>query len=112
MKNFDRAQNGLKRLKVENWNGNIMVNFDPDSQPLTASLGDLEAVFANYDMGRLVVTQRRIHDIPCNWKMLVENNMEGYHFLGTHAAPGEYNRLQNWGTIDGTPANTFIQMLA
>ena len=112
VEDFDRTQYGLRPLKVEDWHGNIMVNFDSDSQPLAASVGKLDDYFHNYDMGRLICTSRQIHDIPCNWKMLVENNMEGYHFLGTHAAPGEYNQLEHWGTIDGEPANTFNILVA
>ena len=112
VEDFDRTQYGLRPLKVEDWHGNIMVNFDLDSPPLATSVGKLDDYFHNYDMGRLVCTSRQIHDIPCNWKMLVENNMEGYHFLGTHAAPGEYNQLEHWGTIDGEPANTFNILVA
>ena len=112
VKDFDRVQHSLHPLRVEDWHGNIMVNFDLDSQPLAQSVGKLEAYFHNYDMGSLVCTSRQVHDIPCNWKMLVENNMEGYHFLGTHAAPGEYNQLENWGMIDGEPANTFNILVA
>jgi phenylpropionate dioxygenase-like ring-hydroxylating dioxygenase large terminal subunit len=112
VKDFDWAQHGLRPLKVESWHGNILVNFDLNCRPLAASVGKLEDYFRNYDMGSLVCTSRQVHDIPCNWKMLVENNMEGYHFLGTHAAPGEYNNLDNWGTIDGEPANTFNILVA
>jgi choline monooxygenase len=109
---FERRDHGLKALRIENWRGNIMVNFDSACRPLGDVVGELDGYFANYDMGHLVCTSRRVHDIPCNWKMLVENNMEGYHFLGTHAAPGEYNQLDHWSTIDGTPENTWNILLA
>ncbi len=111
VENFELSEFGLRPLKVEDWYGNIMVNFDPDCLPLATIAGDLDIWFRKYDMGDLVVTTRRVHEIPCNWKMLVENNMEGYHFLGTHKAPGEYNRFRNWSTVDGSPDNTFNILL-
>lgn len=104
---FDPNQFGLRALKVEDWYGNIMVNFDPECLPLSTVVGDLDHLFQKYDTRDLVVTSRRVYEIPCNWKMLVENNMEAYHFLGTHKAPGAYNRLKNWSTVDGSPDNTF-----
>jgi phenylpropionate dioxygenase-like ring-hydroxylating dioxygenase large terminal subunit len=52
-------------------------------------------------MADLVCTERREYDIPCNWKMLVENNMEGYHFLGTHETLGEFGDLKYWRTFEG-----------
>ena len=109
--NFETDRFGLRGLRVEDWYGNIMVNFDPDGTPLSSVVGDLDPLFRKYDARDLVVTSRKVFDIPCNWKMLVENNMEAYHFLGTHKAPGEYNRLRNWRAIDGSPDNTFNILL-
>jgi choline monooxygenase len=101
VKGFDPFQYGLNPLKVENWEGNIMINFDPESRPLALSLGDMGGYFRNYNMAELVCRGRKVFDIPCNWKMLVENNMEGYHIIGTHEAPGEYCKLEHWRTIEG-----------
>ena len=101
VKGFDPSQYGLNPLKVENWEGNIMINFDPESRPLGLSLGDMGDYFKNYNMAELECRGRKVFDIPCNWKMLVENNMEGYHIIGTHEAPGEYCKLEHWRTIEG-----------
>jgi phenylpropionate dioxygenase-like ring-hydroxylating dioxygenase large terminal subunit len=101
VKDFDPAKFGLTRLKVEDWEGNVMINFDPESKPLADSLGDMPDYFRNFRMADLICTERKVYDIPCNWKMLVENNMEGYHIIGTHEAPGEYCKLEHWRTIAG-----------
>ena len=98
---FDGSQYGLTPLRVESWEGNIMVNFDLECRPLADSLGDMGNHFRNYRMADLVCTERREYDIPCNWKMLVENNMEGYHFLGTHETLGEFGDLKYWRTFEG-----------
>ena len=56
VKGFDPTQYSLSPLKVESWEGNIMVNFDPDCRPLAESLGDLGDYFRNYRMADLVCT--------------------------------------------------------
>jgi phenylpropionate dioxygenase-like ring-hydroxylating dioxygenase large terminal subunit len=93
---FDASQFGLISLKVEIWEGNVFVNFDPGSKPLSDSLGDMIKWVKNYKMADLVCTDRQEYDFPCNWKMLVENNLEGYHIPGTHAGTGEYSKLNHW----------------
>ena len=98
---FDGSQYGLTPLRVESWEGNIMVNFDLECRPLADSLGDMGNHFRNYRMADLVCTERKEYDIPCNWKMLVENNLEAYHIAGTHATLGEYSKLEYWHAMEG-----------
>ena len=93
---FDASRHGLLPLKVETWEGHVFVNFDPKSKPLSASLGDMINWVRNYRMADLICTDREEYDFPCNWKMVVENNLEGYHIPGTHAGSGEYCKLNHW----------------
>jgi choline monooxygenase len=41
------------------------------------------------DLTTLVHTDRRTHDISCNWKVYVENYLEGYHIPLVHRALSE-----------------------
>jgi phenylpropionate dioxygenase-like ring-hydroxylating dioxygenase large terminal subunit len=109
---FDATQYGLIPLKVETWEGIIFVNFDPQSQPLAASLGDLPEYVKNYKLGEMVCTERREYDFPCNWKMLVENATEGYHLPGTHhtSEGTEYGALQNW-TVKAEPQGLYDDLI-
>jgi choline monooxygenase len=93
---FDASQHGLAPLKVEVWEGHVMINFDPQAKPLSDSLGDMTDWVRNYRMADLVCTGHAVYDFPCNWKMAVENNLEGYHIPGTHAGSGEYCKLNHW----------------
>jgi len=74
----------LPELALEEWQGFVMINLDPEAAPLTPQLAPLEAVFADYDLGSLVVATTLTFDSPWNWKILVENFMEAYHHIGTH----------------------------
>lgn len=86
--NFDKAKAGLPRLKLETWHGFIFVNFDPEAQPLLPRLTGLEQVVANYEFGTLR-GDRPGEPIPYawNWKVMFENNNDGYHANRLHAGP-------------------------
>ena len=102
VKGFDAAQLGLRPLRVEAWGGLVFVNFDPQAKPLLPALGDLPEYVKNYGLGETVCMRRTVYDYPCNWKLLVENAMEGYHILGTHATStgSEYADLSRWSVVE------------
>ena len=95
---FKNSEYGLTPLKLETWQGNIFVNFDPNCKPLSASFGDFDKYLRNYKLADFVFTERRVYDFKCNWKMLVENAMEAYHIVGTHLTSSDtpYGQLRNW----------------
>ncbi len=75
----------LPQLAVEVWKGFIFVNFSLDAVPLAPRLHKLEAVLANYDVDNLVTVEPEVmHDVPFNWKIMVENFMEMYHNSRLH----------------------------
>ncbi|MGD9765587.1 MAG: aromatic ring-hydroxylating dioxygenase subunit alpha [Candidatus Binatia bacterium] len=100
VKSFDAARYGLIPLKVETWEGSILVNFDPLSKPLADSLGNLPDFAKNFRMGEMVSTERRIYDFECNWKMLVENYAEAYHVANTHGDTPGYSDVRYWSTVE------------
>lgn len=86
--NFDKASAGLPRLKLETWHGFLFINFDPDAAPLLPRLAGLEEVVANYDFASLRGA-RPAAPTPYawNWKVMFENNNDGYHANRLHAGP-------------------------
>jgi len=86
--NFDRAKFGLPRLKVEIWQGFIFVNFDPDAAPLAPRLAALDPVVANFDLAALDRPRPEAGTrFPWNWKVMFENNNDGYHANRLHRGP-------------------------
>ncbi len=81
---FDPRQFGLVPLKVETWRHFVFVNADLDAQPLADVLSPLDRRLGARDFGGLVHAERRTHDIACNWKIYVENYLEGYHIPNVH----------------------------
>ncbi len=86
--NFDKSRYGLPRLRVETWHGFIFVNFDVDARPLAPQLTALEGVLANYDLASLDGPRPGAPmRFNWNWKVMLENNNDGYHANRLHYGP-------------------------
>ncbi len=81
---FDPRDYSLFELKVETWRGFVFVNADANAPALAAHLAPLDARLGGRDLEALVHADRRTHDIACNWKVYVENYLEGYHIPLVH----------------------------
>jgi choline monooxygenase len=85
VKNFDRNQNGLAPVKVETWEKFAFVNLDPQAVPLQDFLGGLVRRLAHLKVSKLHYFDRRVYDIHCNWKVFVDNYLDGgYHVPHLH----------------------------
>lgn len=81
---FDARGYGLFPLKVETWRHFVFVNADPSCAPLHETMAPLDRRLGARDLSGLVHAERRTHDIACNWKIYVENYLEGYHIPNVH----------------------------
>ena len=85
VQNFDRAQNGLLPIRVETWECFVFVNLDPQAAPLQGFLGGLVKRVAPLGISKLHYFDRRSYDIRCNWKVYVDNYLDGgYHVERCH----------------------------
>src|SRR6516165_2155278 len=72
VENFERSQNGLLPIRVETWECFVFINLDPNAGSL---LG----------VSKLHFFDRRTYDIHCNWKVFVDNYLDGgYHVPHLH----------------------------
>jgi choline monooxygenase len=82
VKNFDRHENGLVPVKAETWEA-----FDPEAEPLSGFLGGLVKRCQPLSLGALHFFDRKVYDIACNWKVFVDNYLDGgYHVPHLHKA--------------------------
>src|SRR6476646_8497085 len=83
--NFDRQKNGLLPVKVDIWESFVFVNLDPQAMPLKDFLGGLVKRVAPLGLSKLHYFDRRVYDIHCNWKVFVDNYLDGdYHVPHLH----------------------------
>jgi choline monooxygenase len=85
VENFDRAKNGLVPIRVETWECFVFINLDPDAAPLAEFLGGLVKRVAPLGVSKLHYFDRRTYNINCNWKVYVDNFLDGgYHVPHLH----------------------------
>lgn len=85
VENFDRAKNGLVPIRVETWECFVFVNLDDHAPPLTDFLGGLVKRVAPLGIANLHYFDRRTYTINCNWKVYVDNYLDGgYHVPHLH----------------------------
>jgi len=85
VENFDRAQNGLVPIRVETWECFVFINLDHQAAPLTEFLGGLVQRIAPLGISKLHYFDRRTYNIHCNWKVFVDNYLDGgYHVPHLH----------------------------
>jgi choline monooxygenase len=85
--NFARSDNGLVPVKAEIWEAFVFVNLDPNAPPLKEFLGGLVNRCAPLSLSRLHYFATKSWDIACNWKVFVDNYLDGgYHVPHLHKA--------------------------
>ena len=87
-RNFDKSSIRLPGFKLEVWLGFIFVNLDPQAPPLHPRLEVVRAAVERYDMESAEeVGQPQTMKFPWNWKVMFENNNDGYHANKLHHGP-------------------------
>jgi choline monooxygenase len=80
VKDWDRAAVALPEFRMETWGPFVFVNLDPQAPGLPDVLGDIPEKVANLgcDFGKLKYFERRDYVINCNWKVYIDNYLEGF----------------------------------
>src|ERR1700751_1948146 len=81
---FDRSMMGMVPLRLETWEQFIFVNFDRQAEPLATYLGNILEQARGFQFAGLQFAERRDYVIDCNWKLYVDNYLEGYHIPIAH----------------------------
>jgi phenylpropionate dioxygenase-like ring-hydroxylating dioxygenase large terminal subunit len=83
---FERSTNGLVPIRVNIWENFVFVNLDPNSGSLLEFLGSVPPLVAPLQLAKkLRYFDRRIYTLNCNWKVYVDNYLDGgYHVPHAH----------------------------
>ena len=101
--NFDRGELALKNPpRVENYRGFYFVSFNPLVEDLVTYLAGareyLDLIVDQAEEGMRVVPGSNKYTMKANWKLLVENSLDGYHLVPTHQTYLDY--ISSLGTDD------------
>jgi len=95
---FDKTRMGLVAApRLESYRDFWFVNFDPDAVDLVTYLAGakdyIDLVVDQSPSGRMeIISGTQEYDIKANWKLLVENSVDDYHLIATHATWLNYMR--------------------
>lgn len=83
---FRKEDFGLLPVRVDRWGPFVFVCLSADAPPLLEVLGAIpaEVASAGYDVDHMRLVERREYLIECNWKVYVDNYLEGYHLPIAH----------------------------
>lgn len=90
---WSKADVCLTPVAVEAWGPVVYANLRPDAPPLRTVLGPImsEVAAKNIPIESMSFIERRDYIIDCNWKVYVDNYLEGYHIPIAH--PGLFREV-------------------
>jgi p-cumate 2,3-dioxygenase alpha subunit len=95
---FDKKDMGLIAApRLEAYRDFYFLNFDADAEPLEQYLAGakdyIDLVVDQSPSGRMeIISGTQEYDIRANWKLLIENSVDDYHLIATHATWLNYMR--------------------
>lgn len=91
VEDFNKNDYGLVPVRVDVWEQFIFVNLDFASPSLAEFLADLPERTRPWGLTKMQFVERRDYVLNCNWKVYVDNFLEGYHLPMVH--PGLMKEL-------------------
>ncbi|MEK6239455.1 MAG: aromatic ring-hydroxylating dioxygenase subunit alpha, partial [Planctomycetales bacterium] len=96
---FDPDLFGLPPLRVETWGPLVFVHFAEPDRDLFADLAPLRERLDAWRFSELQFVARRTYDLACNWKVYVDNYLDGgYHVPGLHGGLAGQLDLEGYRT--------------
>ena len=101
---LDRDCLALTPIRCETWGPLVFLNADPNAEPLAEFLDPVAGDLSELDRmdGTLRLLSHRRRDVPVNWKIPVDANIETYHVNYVH---------KNTAALGLQQASTGIQLL-
>jgi choline monooxygenase len=85
VRNFERGANGLLPVQVATWEKFVFVKLEAGGESLEQFLGGIARRMAPLHVTKLHYFGTRVYDIACNWKVFVDNYLDGgYHVPHLH----------------------------
>jgi len=95
---FDKRDYGLIPVRVETWEGLVFVNLDDDAPPLETHMSGIVERIAPIRPGAMRFARRVDYTVDANWKVYVDNYLEGYHVPYVHPELAKLYDYQSYTT--------------
>ncbi|HEU4569842.1 MAG TPA: aromatic ring-hydroxylating dioxygenase subunit alpha, partial [Gemmatimonadales bacterium] len=116
---FDKKDFGLRPVAVDVWEDQVFVHLGERPEPLARLVAGIAERIAPARVGGLRLAKRVDYEVGCNWKVYVDNFLEGYHVPFVHpelVSLFEYSRYRTelferhslqWSPLDATAASPY-----
>lgn len=105
LKGFDPAEYCLPKVRVEELGGFWFINMDPDAEPLNRQMDGALAAMRPFfpDLDDIAFVEEVEYTVDCNWKVIIDNEIEGYHFQLSGPVHRELASLIDFKSYTMTP---------
>ena len=107
---FDPASIRLPRFRAAAWQGLVFVSLSDDPPPLAEVYAGIAERIAPIELSSMEFARRDSYDIACNWKVYVDNYLEGYHVPYIHPGLAKvvdyaayHTELAPWHSLQTSP---------
>lgn len=107
---FDPDAFGLTELPVMTWGGLVFVRLQAGGWELDEVLAPIAKEIRPISLDAMRFRERVVYDLDCDWKVYVDNYLEGYHIPHVHPdlcdllTFSEYHtRIDTWGSLQSSP---------
>lgn len=81
---FNRDEMRLRSVAVDTWGPLVFANLDGKAPPLADMLESIPGRVAAFGCEAMRYVMRKEYELACNWKVYVDNYLEGYHIPVVH----------------------------
>jgi choline monooxygenase len=81
---FDKKDYGLVPVNLDTWEGLIFINPSNTAASLKEKMDGIAERISPYDLKKKKYYKRVVYEINCNWKVYIDNYLEGYHVPYVH----------------------------
>ena len=94
LEGFCRDDYGLKKVRLETFEGMIFINCDSGAADFRAPLEKMKVQLGAYDLGSAKIAESKVYEIDANWKLCLENYLECYHCATSHRSYAKLHTLK------------------
>ena len=110
---FSYAENGLVTVNCEVWHDWVFVNLAPDPLPFEEFLAPIRRQLGSTDVTDYIpLATIDLGEVPCNWKLLMENFIEPYHVQFVHKTTTEQPLADHYTVVDEHCLGSAVELSA
>jgi len=81
---FDKKDFGLTPVQCQIWQGLIFINISDEPRPLSSVIEGIDKRISPINLEEFRFHSKVSYSIACNWKVYIDNYLEGYHIPIVH----------------------------